>query len=162
MPADFTTLDWVILGMIAVLAVIGLVRGISGEISSLMGIATGLLVGFLLYGVATDLAAQLASAHDEGVRKAVAIGIDGLFALVAGGVVRLLVKKFVSFLIGKSLDCFFGLVAGLVKGVVLTGVLTGLGIVKPGENSSGYFSAKSPVIRQIAEWADAYAEGASR
>jgi phi LC3 family holin len=42
------------------------------------------------------------------------------------------------------------------------GVLTGLGVVKPGENSSGYFSAKSPVIRYIAEWADVYAEGAAR
>ena len=142
------------------MAVIGLVRGISGEIGSLLGIATGLLVGFLLYGVAVNISAQVASAHDEGVRKAVAI--DGLFALVAGGVVRILVKKFVSFLIGKVLDCFLGLVAGLVKGVVITGVLTGLGVVKPGENSSGYFSAKSPVIRQIADWADAYAEGAAR
>ncbi|MBR6732794.1 MAG: CvpA family protein [Kiritimatiellae bacterium] len=162
MPADFTTLDWVILGGMAILAVIGLVRGISGEIGSLLGIATGLLAGFLLYGVAVSISAQVASAHDESVRKAVAIGIDGLFALVAGGVVRILVKKFVSFLIGKVLDCFLGLVAGLVKGVVITGVLTGLGVVKPGENSSGYFSAKSPVIRQIADWADAYAEGAAR
>ena len=107
------------------MAVIGLVRGISGEIGSLLGIATGLLVGFLLYGVAVNISAQVASAHDEGVRKAVAIG-------------------------------------RLVKGVVITGVLTGLGVVKPGENSSGYFSAKSPVIRQIADWADAYAEGAAR
>lgn len=162
MPADFTTLDWVILGGMALLAVIGLVRGISGEIASLLGIATGLLVGFMLYGVAASIAAQAAAAHDEGVRKAVAIGIDALLALVAGGVVRIFVKKFVSFLIGRVLDCFLGMAAGLVKGVVLTGVLTGLGVVKPGENSSGYFSAKSPVIRVIADWADAYAEGAAR
>lgn len=162
MPADFTTLDWVIIGGIAVLAAIGLFRGISGEIGSFLGIAAGLLVGYLLYGLALEIAANAASSYDEGIRKAVAIGIDGLFALVAAGLVRKLVKKFVSWSIGKPLDHALGLVAGVVKGVILTGVLTGLGVVKPGENSSGYFSAKSPVIRYIAEWADAYAEGAAR
>ena len=141
MPADFTTLDWVIIGGIAVLAAIGLFRGISGEIGSFLGIAAGLLVGYLLYGLALEIAANAASSYDGGIRKAVAIGIDGLFALVAAGLVRKLVKKFVSWSIGKPLDH---------------------ALVKPGENSSGYFSAKSPVIRYIAEWADAYAEGAAR
>lgn len=162
MPADFTTLDWVILGGIAVLAIIGLFRGISGEIGSLLGIAAGLVAGYALYGFATEIAARMVASYGDRVCRAVAIGVDGLFALVAGGMVRILVKRFVSFLIGRALDCAIGFTAGLLKGVVITGVLTGLGVVKPGENSSGYFSAKSPVIRYIAEWADVYAEGAAR
>jgi membrane protein required for colicin V production len=161
MPADLTALDWVILGGMTLLAVIGLFRGISGELASLVGIATGLVAGYLFYGFAYACSVKMGmEARGEGVVKGVAMVINFAVALVAGGLARILVKKFVSFLVGRALDASLGLLAGMFKGVVVVGLLTGVGIVRPGEYSTGYLVAHSSLIAEIATWADAYADGA--
>lgn len=148
-----TPVDWVLLGLVALLAVIGLFRGISGELGSLAGLVVALVVGYALYGVATSCADHYAFG------RVGAVAIDFLFALLAFGGVRILVRKFVSFLVGKPADCTLGLLSGLFKGVVVLGLLTGIGILKAGTYSTGILTEYSTIIRTVAGLADGYVAG---
>ena len=159
MTADWTIVDWALTGALALLALIGLFRGISGELGSLLGIAAGVLAFWLLYGVAGQCAASALAGHDAALLKGATIAIDAVFALLAGGTVRFLVRKFVSFLIGRALDAGLGLLSGVVKGVLLIGVVTGLGVVQTGDEAAGPLAARSPLIAEIASWTEAYAPG---
>lgn len=163
MPMELTTVDWILLGGMAALAVVGLFRGISGELGSLLGLAAGVLAGFLLYGAAQGCAASLGfDTRGPGMLKGATIAIDCLLALVIGGIVRLLVRKFVSFLMGRMVDSCLGLLSGLIKGALLIGVLTGFGLVAAGDGAEGVFVARSPIIAFIASFADAYVAGTEK
>ncbi len=161
MPLELTILDWVLFGALALLAGIGLFRGLSGELGSLAGLAAGLVTGFLLYGVAMRCA-EVSGLVEHGFGTPGAAIIDFCFGLVAFGIVRWMVSKFVSFCLGKVTNAFFGLLSGLFKGVVLVGLLMGVGIVRPGEYSSGFLATHSSVVRLVASWADSYWAGAAR
>lgn len=160
---EFTTVDWILLGIMAVLAVIGLFRGISGELGSLLGLAAGVLAGFLLYGAAQNCATTFGfGMRGPGMLKGATIAIDCVLALVIGGIVRLLIKKFVSFLMGKMIDSCLGLLSGLLKGALIIGVLTGFGLVSTGNGAEGAFVARSPVVAFIASLTDAYMAGTEK
>ncbi len=159
MPLELTILDWILFGVLALLAGIGLFRGLSGELGSFAGLAAGLLAGFLLYGAAMKCA-EVSGLVDYGFGTPGAALIDFCFGLVVFGIVRWMVSKFVSFCLGKVTNAFFGLLCGLFKGVALVGLLTGVGIVRPGEYSSGFLATHSSAVRLIASWADAYWAGA--
>ncbi len=161
MPFELTILDWILFGVLALLAGIGLFRGLSGELGSLAGLAAGLVAGFLLYGVAMKCA-EVSGLAEHGFGRPGAAVIDFCFGLVAFGLVRWVVSKFVSFCLGRVTNAFFGLLSGLFKGIVLVGLLTGVGIVKPGEYSRGFLATHSSVVRLIASWADAYWTGAAQ
>ncbi|MGN0846639.1 MAG: CvpA family protein [Kiritimatiellia bacterium] len=161
MPFELTILDWALCGALALLAAIGLFRGLSGELGSLAGLAAGLAVGWVLYGTARGCAAALGFAA-PGLATPTAAVIDFCFGLVAFGLVRWAVARFVSFCLGRVANAFFGLLSGLFKGAALVGVLTGVGIMTPGTYSEGVLAGHSGVIRTIAAWADAYAAGAAR
>ncbi len=161
MLLDLTILDWVLFAVLATLAFVGLFRGLSGELGSLAGLAAALVAGFLLYGAAWKCA-EITGLVAHGWGTAGAVVIDFCFGLVAFGLVRWLVSKFVSCCLGRVTNAFFGLLGGLFKGVVLVGLLTGIGIVRPGAYSTGCLAAHSTVIRLIAGWADAYWAGVSR
>ncbi len=164
MPVELTTLDWVLVGLVALLAVIGLFRGISGELGSLLGLGAALAAGYFLYGVAQECALSCGlGQNNEAFHKGASLVIDFVFALIAGGLVRHLVKRFVSFLIGGVLDKFLGLLAGTLKGCIVLALLTGVGIVAPGEHQGGFFASHSVILGQLAALVDgtASAEGAS-
>ena len=156
MTFEPTILDYVLLGAFALLALIGLFRGLSGELGSLAGLVVALVVGCLCHGLATWCAVKLGCAAG-GLRTWVAAGINFVFALVAFGIVRWMVARFVSFCLGRVADAFFGLLSGLVKGLALVGLLTGIGIMPPGTYSEGILVPHSGIVRTIAVWADAYA-----
>ena len=160
---EMTTIDWILLGGTGVLMVIGLFRGISGELGSLLGLAAGVLAGFLLYGVAQGAAESFGfGSPGSGVAKGAAIGIDVVMALAVGGLVRLLVRKFVSFLMGRVVDSALGILSGLIKGVLIIGTLTGFGLVKAGPELEGPLVAHSPIVAEIASWAEAYSQGTAK
>lgn len=160
---DMTAIDWVLLGGTGVLMIIGLFRGISGELGSLLGLAAGVLAGFLLYGAAQGAAMSFGfGQHGDSVFKGASIGIDVVMALVIGGLVRLLVRKFVSFLMGRVIDSILGVLSGLIKGVLIIGTLAGFGLIQAGSDLEGPFVAHSPIVAEIASWADAYVQGTTK
>ncbi len=161
MPLEPTILDWILFGAIVLLAGIGLFRGLSGELGSVAGLAAALVVGYFLFGVAWSCADAVGLVA-QGWGTPSAVVIDFVFAIIAFGIVRWLVAKFVSCCLGRVTNAFFGLLSGILKGIVLVGLLTGIGIVSPGAYSSGFFVAHSSVVRTIAAWADAYQTGAMR
>ncbi|MGN0852012.1 MAG: CvpA family protein [Kiritimatiellia bacterium] len=160
---DWTVLDYVLFAVMAFVVGVGLFRGLSGELGSLAGFAAALAAGYFLYGVAKGLAWKAGlGARGDAVWTVSAAALDFVFALVAYGLVRMLVSKFVSFLLPQPANALLGALGGLFKSVVLLGLLTGVGMVAPGEYATGFCAAHSLVIRTIAGWADAYVEGARR
>ena len=80
--------------------------------------------------------------------------IDFVFSLVAFGIARWIVAKFVSVLVPQPTNAFLGMLGGLFKGAVVIGLLTGVGLMPAGTYSNGYFATHSAVVSKIAAWAD--------
>ena len=133
------------------MAGIGLFRGLSGELGSVAGFAAASFAGFCLLDFARTCAASFG--FGEYVAPAAYV-IDFVFALVAFGIARWIVAKFVSVLVPQPTNAFLGLLGGIFKSVVVLGLLTGVGLMQPGTYSTGFFATHSTVVREIAVWAD--------
>lgn len=158
MVEELTVLDWILCGGVALLALTGLFRGLSGELGSLAGFAAAFAAGFCLHGAAVGCAEAFGfTARGMGI-PATAV-IDFIFALVAFGLARWVVSRFVSFCLGRVANAALGFAGGLFKGVMVVGLLAGVGYLQPGTYSEGYFTAYSTVIRTVATWADSYVPG---
>ena len=122
---ELQPLDFVLLGGVILLAGIGLFRGLSGELGSVAGFAAATFAGFCLLDTARTCATSM--------------GI-GDYAMPAAYVI----------------DFVFALVAfGLARWIVAIGLLTGIGLMRAGTYSTGFFATHSAVVREIAAWADA-------
>lgn len=149
---ELMPLDFVIAGLAALLAGIGLYRGLSGELGSLAGFAAASGAGFFLLG----LARVCADAVGFGQYAATAAYVvDFVFALVAFGLARWIVAKFVSVMVPQPTNAFLGMLSGLFKSAVVIGLLAGFGLMQPGTYSTGFFATHSTVVREVAVWADA-------
>lgn len=145
-------LDFVLIGGVILLAGIGLFRGLSGELGSVAGFAAASLAGFCLLDAARVCATSFGFG---GYVAPAAYVIDFVFALVAFGIARWLVAKFVSVLVPQPTNAFLGLLGGFFKGAVVLGLLTGVGLMRAGTYSTGFFATHSAIVREIAAWADA-------
>ena len=149
---ELQPLDFVLLGGVILLAGIGLFRGLSGELGSVSGFAAASLAGFCLLDAARVCAASFGFC--DYVAPAAYV-IDFVFALVAFGIARWIVAKFVSVLVPQPTNAFLGMIGGLFKSAVVIGLLTGIGLMRAGTYSTGFFATHSAVVREIAAWADA-------
>lgn len=157
---DFTVLDWVLFGVMAFLAVVGLFRGFSGQLGSLAGMAAALIVGYFAY--APVLAFTVAGRYftDQAVQKGAAgLGVF-ILGLVVFGVVRRIVARFVSFLVPQPMDAIVGALAGVLKSLVVIGLLVGAGLIQSGRFSEGFFASRSSLVRMAGSVADMYIQGA--
>ena len=148
---ELQPLDFVLLGGVILLAGIGLFRGLSGELGSIAGFAAASLAGFCLLDAARVCAASFGFGD---YAAPAAYVIDFVFALVAFGIARWIVAKFVSVLVPQPTNAFLGMVGGLFKSAVVLGLLTGVGLMSAGTYSTGFFAAHSTIVREIAVWAD--------
>lgn len=149
-------LDFAIVGVVILLSGIGLFRGLSGELGSLAGFAAASIAGIFLIEAARDCAAFCAPSFGLGNYVGpLAYIIDFVFALVAFGLVRWVVAKFVSLLVPQPTNAFLGMLGGLLKSAVVLCLLSGVGLMQAGTYSSGFFATHSVIIKEIAEWADA-------
>ena len=149
-------LDFALAGVVILLAGIGLFRGLSGELGSLAGFAAASIAGFCLLGTARVWIASFAPALGcENYVAPIAYVIDFVISLVAFGLARWLVAKFVSFCVPQPTNAFLGMLSGLFKSAVILSLLTGVGLMQAGTYSSGLFATHSVIIKEIAGWADA-------
>ena len=81
--------------------------------------------------------------------------VDFVFSLVAFGLVRWIVAKFVSVMVPQPTNAFLGVLSGLFKSAVVIGLLAGFGLMQPGTYTTGFFATHSAVVREVAVWADA-------
>ena len=149
---ELMPLDFVLAGLAALLAGIGLYRGLSGELGSLAGFAAASGAGFFLMGFARVCADAVGFGQYAATAAYV---VDFVFALVAFGLARWIVAKFVSVMVPQPTNAFLGMLSGLFKGVVVIGLLTGFGLMQPGTYATGFFATHSAIVREVAVWADA-------
>ena len=153
---ELAPLDLVLLGGAALLVGIGLFRGLSGELASFAGLVAAVAAGACLYGFAH--AGVRAFGFNKGdATELVAAGVaDFVLGLVAFGIVRWGVNKFVSFLVPQPTNALFGGLCGLVKSAAVLVLLTGVGFMQPGTYTQGYLATRSQIIHTLAEKADSY------
>jgi len=152
-------IDIVLLGAVALMVGIGLFRGLSGELASLAGFAAATAVGFFAYGFAHLAALSFGFDKGDVVELSVAGVIDFVFVLLAFGVVRWIVNKFVSCLVPQPTNALLGAASGAVKGMLLVVLLTGVGFMSPGTYSTGFLAERSSIIHAFASFADSYCGG---
>ena len=150
---ELLPLDYILIGVAILITGIGLFRGLSGELGSIAGFAAASAAGYLLLDVARTCVAAFCSGT---VAAPAAYVLDFVFALVAFGIVRFLVAKFVAVLVPQPTNAFLGMLGGLFKSVVVVGLLTGVGLLAPGEYSGGFFATHSTIVGHVAGWADSY------
>lgn len=153
---ELTAVDYSILCGIALVAGIGLWRGLSGEIGFIAGLVAAIATGFMAYGAARELAVACGLAKGGALDAPAAGAIDFVFALVAFGVVRFVVAKFVSVLVPQPTNAIIGGICGIIKGTVGVCLLAGIGILPPGRYSQGFLSGHSVIVRLVATFADGY------
>ena len=149
---ELMPLDFVLAGLAALLAGIGLYRGLSGELGSLAVFAAASGAGFLLIGFARTCVVALGFGKYAAMAAYV---LDFVFSLVAFGLVRWIVAKFVSVMVPQPTNAFLGMLSGLFKSAVVIGLLAGFGLMRPGTYSTGFFATHSTIVREVAVWADA-------
>lgn len=159
---ELTALDWVLFAVTAFFMTVGLFWGFSGQLGSLAGIAAALAAGYLLFAPVRSLIAVNGWISGETAQNGAASVVDFTLGLVVFGLVRLIVAKFVSLLIPQPLNAIAGALVGLVKGMIVVGLLAGAGVIQTGRFSEGFFAAHSTFVKMGGSLADAYMQGALR
>ena len=158
---EFSIIDLVLLGGVALLVGIGLYRGLSGELASFAAFVAALAAGACLYGVAQILV-RACGFNKGDVAEIEAAGVaDFVLGLIVFGLVRWLVNKFVSFLVPQPTNALLGALSGLVKSVAACFLLSGIGFMRPGTYVQGWLAQRSLIIHTFAEWADSYSANRS-
>ena len=159
---DLTALDWVLFIVAAIFVVAGMFQGFSGQLGSLAGLAAALVAGYFLFAPVRGMVAAGGWFSNGAALSGVAAAVDFVLALVTFGLVRRIVAKFVSFLVPQPANAIVGMLVGLVKAIVIVGLLTGAGLVQTGRFSEGFFAAHSSFVRMAGALADSYWQGASQ
>ncbi len=159
--AVLTNFDYILFAVIGTCGIIGLFKGFSGHLGTFVGLIAALVVGYFCY----EFALETVDGFDikpESMERTAAVALDFVMSLVAFGLVRIMVSKFVSFLVPQPMNAILGGIIGLIISVVMIGVAVGLGVVRPGgDANAGIFPTDSAVIKNIAAIVDAYTGGAA-
>ena len=158
---DLTVLDWVLFGVMAFLAVVGLFRGFSGQLGSLAGMAAALTTGYFAYAPILQFTVAGRYFTEEPVQKGAAALAVFILGLIAFGIVRRIVARFVSFLVPQPTNAIVGALAGLLKSLVIIGLFAGSGLIQTGRFSEGFFASRSSIVRMVGSVADMYVQGAA-
>ena len=153
---DFAPLDLVLLGVVALIVGIGLFRGLSGELASFAGFVAAAAAGYFLYGGAHECVRSIGFNKGDMTELAAAGIADFVLGLVVFGFVRLLVSKFVSFLVPQPTNALLGALSGAFKSAVLLFLLAGVGFMQPGTYAQGPIATRSQIVGAIAAWADSF------
>jgi uncharacterized membrane protein required for colicin V production len=159
---ELTVIDWIIFAVTAFFTVVGLFKGFSGQLGSLAGMISALIIGYFVFAPMRGMVAGGNWVSGETAQAAVAGIIDFAIMLVVFGIVRRIVAKFVSFLVPQPMNAIIGAIIGLIKSVIVVGILVGVGLVQTGRFSEGFFAAHSTFVKLAGSLAESYIEGAAR
>lgn len=119
------TLDYIILTIVLLTAIVGLVQGFLKQICSLV---TWVLAIWLAWTYGPSLAPHLGGVLEQGNYGLwVGRGIIFVIVLVVGSIIGFTVNHFVRMSLFSGLDRMLGLLLGFVQGVVIVGFLLILG-----------------------------------
>ena len=157
---DVTVFDYVLVAVIGVLAVIGLFKGLSGWLGTLVGAAAATVVGYFGFGYCLKAAAACPWVSGPFVSLAAAI-LDFLLGLIVFGLSRRLAVKFFSFLLPQPLNAIVGMVGGLFLGALLTILLAGTAFFEGVSLPEGFLASHSRIIHTAATVLASRLEGSS-
>lgn len=136
-------LDYALAAVAAILLLTGLIKGASGELGIIAGLA------------ATIMGCCMAWPHvSVSMSRYSAYGSTAVGAIIVFWLVRSLVAKFLSVAIGQPMNALLGMMAGAVQCLALTAVLIGVGLVPAGSYSSTALVPYSIVLQRAAAFAD--------
>ena len=159
---ELTVIDWIIFAVTAFFTVVGLFKGFSGQLGSLVGMAMALAAGYFLFVPLKGVVTGGNWVSGETAQNAVAGIADFVAMLVVFGIVRRIVARFVSFLVPQPMNAIAGALIGLLKSVIVVGLLVGAGLLQTGRFSEGFFAAHSTFVKFVGTLADSYMQGAAR
>ncbi|MBK7250139.1 MAG: CvpA family protein [Gammaproteobacteria bacterium] len=117
--------DYVLIVVVLASALVGVARGLLREI---IAVITWVLALWLAWHLGGQLEPHLGGLlQAPAVRPWAARAIIAVVVLLAGGVIGALLAHFVRLSIFSATDRFFGFVFGMLRGVILVGVLVILG-----------------------------------
>ena len=160
----FQMADAILYGVMAIGAVFGLIRGISGLAGSLVWIAIVLPVCYFLYTPVCSLTGCDAESAAGGGSQITAVVVTIVIGLVLATLGRFVAKKFMKVLIPQPYDAILGAVAGALEGTFAMGILLSIGIIRTGDKPGTIVQgpvAESMSIELISKAARMYIEGAS-
>ena len=158
---DLTVVDYVLLAAFGVLAIIGLFKGLSGWLGTLIGAAAATIVGYFGFGFCLKAAMACPWVSGPFVSLAAAI-LDFLVGLVVFGLARRLAVKFFSFLLPQPLNAIVGMAGGLFLGLVLAVLLAGTAFFEGKRPTEGFLASHSRIVRIAAVALEARLEGCSK
>ena len=132
MPTELQTADYVLCGLTLTMAVTGLFRGFSGTVAFALASAAAAAAGSFAWSWSADVT-DVAWQRGAGVMVA---------ALLAFGLVRLIVKKLVNGLLSQPSDAIFGALVGVALGGAAVAVWAW----------SGIYPEYSAIVRAVAEY----------
>lgn len=147
----FTWVDWVIIGTIAVSALISLTRGFVKEALSLLTWVIAGLVAWMFGGAFADLLTGYI--ETPSLRVIVACGILFVLTLILGGLLNYLIGQLVVATGLSGTDRFLGMVFGAARGVLLVVVAAGLLSLAPVEADDWWRQSQLiPHFLLVADW----------
>ena len=152
MTQSFATLDWVLVGSTAALIVLGVFLGVSGQLAMLAGFGVAGLIANLLWRLAFQCAVCMGFSIESATVPAIIV--DLVFAIIAFGIARICVKRFVTKCLGRLANSLLGATAGALFGCCIVGFLAGIGSAAPGEHGRSPFVSRSVIVSKVADWAD--------
>ena len=158
---DISTLDYVLVAAIGVLAIIGLFKGFSGWMGTVTGAVASAVAGYFAFGYCMLAASSCPWVSGPFVRLAAAM-LDLFVTLLALGLVRRLAVRFFSFLLPQPLDALVGLTGGIFLGLVLTVLLAGTAFFEGGALTEGFLASHSRIVHAAATVLEARLEGSSK
>jgi len=144
-------LDYLAFGAVAFLIVRGFMRGCSGELGRLVGVAAATAVGYFGFNpvARTVLASNVFSANPHAGRLIAFI----LMAVLCIGLwlfLRRLLSDALKLVIAQPFDALLGGVFGGVKAFLLVAVLCTAGLLSPSEGDRARFQEKSVTVQALA------------
>lgn len=143
--------DWVIIAVIAISALISLTRGFVKEALSLLTWVIAGFVAWMFGGAFADLLTGYIEAPS--VRVMVACGILFVLTLVMGGLINYLIGQLVLVTGLSGTDRFLGMVFGGARGVLLVVVAVGLMSLAPVEADDWWRQSELiPHFLLVSDW----------
>jgi membrane protein required for colicin V production len=146
-----SAVDWMLLGVVALSALMGAMRGIVVEVLSLV---VWIAAFWLAFGYGAEVAGLFfAQMHDPAARLLAAYAAVFIAALIVGSLVTWLVGKLVRTVGLGGIDRLLGLLFGVVRGCALACVLVLLlGMTALPREASWHASPLIPQFQRGAEW----------